>query len=139
MRIMAIDPGEKNIGIAVSDSTGMIANPVAIIQHQSRMEDAKQLLLYATELGAELIVVGVALDQEGGVSFTGRKSIRLIEMMRTMTTLPIEITDEYGSTNEAQQAVTAMGIRKKYRPGHHDDLAAVIILQKYLDLRSQTL
>jgi putative holliday junction resolvase len=133
MRILGIDPGEKRIGLAISDETGLIANPVGVIIHVSRRQDADAIVQKTIQLGAELIVIGCAYDPEGEPSPSGRKAIRLGEEIKNMTTLPIEYMDEYGTTNLAQQTGIEMGIGKKSRRGHRDEIAAVIILQDYLE------
>jgi putative holliday junction resolvase len=133
MRILGIDPGEKRIGLAISDETGLIANPLGVLRHVSRREDAGAIITKANQLGAVLIVIGCAYDSEGEPSASGRMAIRLGEEIKQQTALPIEYMDEYGSTHLAQQAGVEMGIGKKARRGHRDEIAAVIILQAYLE------
>ena len=58
MRILCLDPGEKNIGISISDPTGTIANPLTVIKHVSRLIDAASIAQIASENDASLIVVG---------------------------------------------------------------------------------
>jgi putative Holliday junction resolvase len=132
-RIMAIDPGEKRLGIAISDESGTIANPLTVIKHVARLIDAAAIAQLAKEYGAGLIVVGQALDSEGYLGPAARRSARLAEALRTQTDLPIKFWDESGSTRSAQAAQVAMGVSRSKRKGHLDDLAATIILQSYLD------
>lgn len=134
MRILAIDPGEKNIGIAISDPSGSIANPLTIIKHISRPIDAATIAQLAFENDARLIIVGQALGQEGESTPQSRRSARLAAAIKTQTNLPVELWDESGSTQAAREARRAMGVSRSKRKGHLDDLAATYILQTYLDV-----
>ena len=133
MRILGIDPGEKNIGIAISDSTGSIANPLQVIRHESRPVDAAYIAEIAREHGAELIVVGQALNHENNPTFSGRKAARLAAAIRTQTDTPVMLWDESQSTQTARNAQIALGGNRRKRSGHLDELAATVILQSYLD------
>jgi putative holliday junction resolvase len=133
MRILAVDPGEKNIGLAISDPTGNIANPLQVLRHTARQADAQAIVQIAAELQASLIVVGQNLDEEGQPTFEGRRSARLAAAIRKATELPIELWDESFSTKTAIQARRDMNVSRKKRRGHLDDIAATVILQSYLD------
>jgi putative holliday junction resolvase len=136
MRVLAVDPGEKRIGLAISDPTGTIANPLRVIKHVARPVDAAAVAQIAEEQGAGLIVVGQALDDEGLPTLQSRRAERLARAIREQTSLPVELWDESGSTQAAIAARIAMGVSRKKRRGHLDDLAAAVILQSYLDSRS---
>lgn len=133
MRILAVDPGEKNIGLALSDPTGTIANPLVVIKHIARAEDAARITQLARDHEAGLIVVGQALDDEGEPTPESRKAARLAEAIRRYSGLPVQLWDESGSTQAARAARLAMGARRTKRRGHLDELAATYILQTYLD------
>lgn len=133
MRIIGIDRGDKRIGLAVSDETGLIANPVKVIEHISLTVNAAEITLLAKSLNAEVIVIGVAMDGENQLSPSGRKSIRLGEEVERQSELPVKYVDEYGSTRLARETALEMGLKRSKRGGHRDDVAAVIILQSYLD------
>ena len=133
MRIMAIDPGEKRLGIAISDPTGTIANPLSVLKHTSRLMDAAAIVNLALEKEAALIIIGQALDYNGEATPQSRHALRLVEAIRTQTSLPVVLWDESGSTQEARAARIALGVSRRKRHGHMDDLAATVILQSYLD------
>jgi putative Holliday junction resolvase len=133
MRVLGVDPGEKNIGIAISDPTGSIANPLMVIQHISRPIDSASVAEIAREHGASLIVVGQALDHENKPTFSGRKAARLAAAIRTQIDIPVELWDESYSTHAARNAQIALGSPRHKRSGHLDELAATVILQTYLD------
>lgn len=136
-RILAVDPGEKRLGIAVSDPTGMIARPLFVLKHVSRRIDAAEIARLATEQEAVQIIIGQALDEEGGETPQSRHASRLAEAVREQTTLPVALWDESGSTQAARAARIAMGVSRRKRGGHLDEVAAAVILQSYLDALSQ--
>jgi len=133
MRILAVDPGEKRLGIALSDPSGTIANPLTVIKHVSRPIDAASIAQLAQENQAALIIVGQSFDIEGQPSPQGRRASRLAEAIRQQTDLPVELWDEGGSTQAARSARIALGVSRRKRRGHMDDLAATVILQTFLD------
>jgi putative Holliday junction resolvase len=136
-RVLAVDPGDQRIGLAVSDPSGTIANPLRVIQHVARNVDAALIAQIAGEEGAVRIIVGLPLDDEGRVGPRARKAERLAEAIRQQSKLPIELWDESLSTREAVEARRQMGARRERRSGHLDELAATVLLQSYLDAHSQ--
>ncbi len=133
MRILAVDPGSKRIGLALSDPTGNIANPLAVLTHVARLVDAACVAEEAATHTAGLIVVGQSFDDNGIPSFEGRRAGRFAEALRTQTTIPVVLWDESFTTREARLARLQMGVSRKHRCGHLDDLAATLLLQSYLD------
>lgn len=133
MRILAVDHGEKRIGLAISDSTGTIANPLKAIEHVSRIIDAAQVADHAAQNQVELIVIGQSFDEEGQPNLAGRRAARFADALQTQTQIQIVLWDESFSTQSARAARIEMGVARKKRAGHLDELAATIILQSYLD------
>jgi putative Holliday junction resolvase len=133
MRVLAVDHGEKRIGLAISDETGTIANPLTVIKHVSRAIDAAQVANIASERDAAIIVVGQSFDEEGNPNLAGRRAARFAKALGEQTDLPIKLWDESFSTQEARSARIQMGVPRKKRGGHLDQLAATVILQSYLD------
>src|SRR4030067_157763 len=132
MRILAVDPGQKRIGIAISDPTASIANPLTVLQHISRPVDAGVIADLAAEHQAGLIVVGQSLDEQGQPTLEGRRAARLAAAIKAQTDLPVELWDESFSTSGARAARLALGSPRRRRRGHLDELAATVILQSYL-------
>lgn len=133
MRILAVDPGEKHLGIAISDPTATIASPLNVIKHISRAVDAATIAELAKQYQIGMIVIGKSLDVEGLPTPQSRRSDRLAEAIRQQCTIPIQMWDESFSTQTARQARIDMGTKRRKRRGHMDDLAATVILQTYLD------
>jgi len=136
MRILAVDPGEKRLGVAISDPSGTIANPLGVINHVARLVDAAAIAQLAQDREAGLIVIGQALDDEGEPTPQSRRAVRFAQAVRLQTSLPVELWDESGSTQAAREARFNMGVSRSKRRGHLDDLAATVILQTYLDAHS---
>jgi putative holliday junction resolvase len=136
-RILAVDPGEKRIGIAISDPGGWIATPFKVIKHISRLVDAAAIAEIAAENLVRLILIGQPLDEEGlPNSPEARHSALLAEAVRSQTSIAVELWDESGTTQEAQAIRREMGVSRRKRSGHLDELAAAVILQSYLDAHS---
>lgn len=133
-RVLAVDPGEKNLGVAVSDPTATIANPHSVIRHVGREADAAAIAGIAKELNVVTIVVGQAVGMDGDDDRPqARHAQKVAEAIRSQVQVPVVLWDESGSTQKAREARRAMGVRRKKLRGHMDDLAAVVILQSYLD------
>ena len=88
MRILAVDPGGKHIGIALSDPTGTIANPLTVLKHIARPVDAAAIADLARQHEAGRIVVGQALDDDGQPTPQSRRAVRLAAVSYTHLTLP---------------------------------------------------
>ena len=138
MRILAVDPGSKRIGIAISDPSNTIANPLAVIHHVSLAIDAAQIAQIAADQGAGLIIVGQALDEDNLPTPAGRSAARFSQAIQLQTEIPVILWDESGSTQAAQSARRDMGATRKKRQGHLDEIAATVILQYYLDAKNPT-
>jgi putative Holliday junction resolvase len=133
MRILAVDHGEKRIGLALSDPTATIASPLQVIKHTSRLMDAAQVANLASENDVELIIIGQSFDEEGQPNLAGRRAANFAEVLKEQTNIPIELVDESFSTQDARSTVIEMGDSRKKRKGHHDALAAVMILRSYIE------
>jgi putative Holliday junction resolvase len=120
--VLAVDPGEVRIGLAICDPTGTIARPLQVIKHVSRLQDAAAIAKAAKAHGADLILIGLPLDDEGEIGPQARRSLRLVDELRKATSVVVDTWDESGSTRLA---------------GKKDDMvdarAAAYILQDYLD------
>ena len=133
MRILAVDHGEKQIGLAISDPTATIASPLKVIRHVSRLMDAAQVADLASENDASLIVIGQSFDEEGKPNLAGRRAAKFAEALKEQTHVPVVLWDESFSTQDARATRMEMGVSRKQRSGHMDELAAVMILRSYLD------
>jgi len=130
---MAVDPGEKRLGLAVSDETGSLARPLVVINHVSLKVDAAQIASIADEQKVELILIGAALGSDGMETPASRHSSRLMAEISAQTEIHCILWDESGSTRKTLSVLREMNIRRTKRTGHQDALAAANILQSYLD------
>ncbi len=138
MRILAVDHGEKRIGLALSDPTATIASPLSVIKHGSRLMDAAQVANLANENDAGLIVIGQSFDEEGNPNLAGRRAAKFAEALKEQTNIPVELFDESFSTQDARATRIEMGVSRKKRAGHMDELAAVMILRSYIEVHKGT-
>lgn len=132
-KTLAVDPGDKRIGIAISDETNTLARPLSVINHVSRTINAKLIISIANENKVKSILIGQSLDGEGIPTYSGRKAARLAAEISTHGNIPVMLWDESHSTVDAKKLSIDLGKKKKDRKGHQDDLAAAFILQSYLD------
>lgn len=132
-RILAVDLGEKNIGLALSDPSGTIASPLEVIRHISGLIDAGQIAQKAEEFQVRQIIIGIPLAEEKGETPQTRHVKKFAAILGEQTTIPIILWDESFSTNKAKEVRQLMNVPRKARSGHLDDLAAAVILQSYLE------
>jgi len=135
MRILAVDHGEKRIGLALSDPTATIASPLQVIKHVSRPLAAAQVANIASENEVGLIVVGQSFDEEGNPNLAGRRAAKFANALKEQTNIPVELFDESFSTQDARATRIKMGVSRRKRSGHMDELAAVMILRSYIEAK----
>jgi putative Holliday junction resolvase len=133
MRIMAVDHGEKRIGIAISDPSGCIARPLTILGHVSLEYDSTEVLKLAVEYLVDLIVIGQSRDEEGTPNLSGRRAMRFADALKRRSEIPVELWDESLSTQDARRTRLDAGVSKKKRAEPVDSIAASVILQSYLE------
>lgn len=137
MRILAVDHGEKRIGLALSDPTASIASPFKVIEHISRAIDAAQVANLASDNEVSLIVIGQSFDEEGNPNLAGRRAAKFAGALKEQTQIPVVLWDESFSTQDARATRIEMGVSRNKRAGHIDEWAAVMILRSYLESQIQ--
>lgn len=134
MRVMALDVGDRRIGVAISDPTGLIASPLAILHRRREQEDLQTIAQLVSEHSVERIVIGLPTTLRGELGPQAQRVMRFGEHLERAVAVPVVYWDERHSTVEAEEIVRARG-----RPGRRDkrtavdDVAAAVILQSYLD------
>lgn len=134
MRIMALDLGSKTIGVAVSDSTGLIARGVETIRRQGDKKDFVRLaeLIAAEEVST--IVLGYPKNMNGTIGERAKLSENFMEKLKQQFPhLPVVLWDERLSTVAAEKVLIDADLQRKKRRKIIDMMAAVVILQNYLD------
>lgn len=133
MRILALDIGQRRIGVAVSDPSGTLARSLTIIRRASRREDFAAIAELVREWEVGQVVVGHPRSLDGTVGRQARQVERYACALAKVLEVPVEFWDERYSTTEAERLVTEAG-RKRPRDRHWiDAVAAAVILQDYLD------
>lgn len=131
-RILALDVGDKRIGIAVSDETHLIATPHSVYTRVGYRPDAQHIQNLCRQLQADLIVCGLPRNMDGSVGFQAEK-VRAFAEKLTEAGLTVVFQDERLSTVSAHQALIEGGMHREQRKGTVDKVAAAVILQQYLD------
>ncbi len=136
MRIMGLDVGEKRIGIALSDQLGWTAQGHSVLTRSSLQQDLQYLadLCAANEVGT--IVVGFPRNMNGTVGPKGQEIMEFGKVLQDHIGLPIEYWDERLTTVAAQRVLLEANVTRRKRKQVIDKLAAVNILQGYLDRQS---
>ena len=136
MRILGLDYGSKTVGVAVSDPLGFTAQGVEIIRRKSENK-MRQTLARIEELIAqyqvEEIVLGLPKNMNNTLGDRAEKSLELKETLERRTGLPVVMWDERLTTVSANRVLMETGVRRENRKEHVDEIAAVFILQGYLD------
>lgn len=139
MRIMGLDYGSKTVGVAVSDPLGLTAQGIEIVRRKSENKLRQTLARIeeiAKEYGVEKIVLGFPKHMNNDIGERAEKSLEFKEMLERRTGLPVVMWDERLTTVEADRTMMETGIRRENRKEYVDMIAAVFILQGYLDYLS---
>jgi putative Holliday junction resolvase len=132
-RTLAVDWGERRIGLAVSDPLGMIASPAGFITRRAgKRPPIAKLVARARELEATAFVLGLPLDEQGEDTPRATEVRAIAAELARRTGFPVELVDERYTTAAARRAVRAMGGKPAERPGDVDALAATVLLQHVL-------
>ncbi len=133
MSVLALDVGERRIGVAVSE--GLLATPHGVIHRRSKAQDFAAVARLVAELGAEKVVVGLPLSLSGDMGPQARRVTRYAQALAKALPVPVELYDERYSTVTADELLVEGG-RKRRTP--IDAAAAAVILQGYLEnIKSQ--
>lgn len=137
MRVLAVDPGSKRVGLAVSDPTGTIAQPLTTVAAEPRDTLAARLAGFAREQEAARIVVGLPVRLDGSHGPEAAAARVLADELRRASRLPVELVDERLTTAAAERSLLAGGMRRDKRRANIDRVAAAILLQAHLDARKR--
>ena len=133
MRIMALDVGSRTIGIACSDALLMTAQGIETIRRTSLENDFNRLRELISEYVVHELVVGMPKNMNGTKGDRAEKTEEFVEKMKAVIDLPVTFWDERLSTVMAERQLIAADVSRKKRKGVIDKMAAVVILQGYLD------
>jgi putative Holliday junction resolvase len=135
-RILGLDVGDRRIGVAVSDELGLTAQPVLTLIRKNRRQDLGSLARLVRRYGCAHVVVGNPLYMSGDISPQALKAQALAKALHLETGAEVTLWDERLSTTEAHRHLDAAGRLPADRRAVIDQVAAVLILQSFLDSRS---
>lgn len=141
MRVLGLDYGSRTVGVAVSDPLGLTAQGVETIwrkQENKLRRTLARIQELVSEYGVQQIVVGYPKNMNNTIGERAEKSLEFKEMLEKRTGLPVVMWDERLTTVEANRTLMEANVRRENRKMYLDELAAIFILQGYLDFLSLT-
>ena len=133
MRVLAIDPGTVRIGLALSDPSGTIAQPLSVLKRRSETEDLQALVDVVKRHDVDQIVVGLPRTMDGRLEAAAQDAQAFGEEVRRATGRPVAYWDERLTTVAAERYLIEQGKRRGKRRQEVDRMAATLMLQGYLD------
>jgi putative Holliday junction resolvase len=135
---LGLDVGSKTIGLAVSDPLGITAQGLETIRRKNKRRDLEELCKIVRHYSVSEIVVGYPLRLSGAEGIQSEKMQRFAEDLRRQFALPVHLWDERLTSSQANRLLREMELSIKKRAGAVDRMAAVLILQSWMEARSAT-
>ena len=135
IRILALDVGTKRIGLAVSDPLGITAQGLEVLTRKDRASDLERLVQVAREWRVQLVVVGLPRHMDGRLGSSAPQILELVEILQKALGVEVVTWEERLTTAEAERVLIQADLSRRRRRQVIDQLAAVLILQNYLDHR----
>lgn len=132
-RILGLDPGQRRVGVAISDPTGTMAFPLAVADTEPRAALAEKLRHICEEKGVAKIVVGLPVRTDGTEGEAATRAREFARWAANVTARPVELWDERFTTRTAEQTLLEARVGRRQRRNAVDKLAAQVLLQHYLD------
>jgi putative pre-16S rRNA nuclease len=133
VRVLAIDPGTVRLGLALSDPSGTIAQPLSVLARRSTQEDLRALADLAKTRDVSLIVIGLPRTMDGRIDVAAQEAQAFGADVARVTGLPVKYWDERLTTVAAERYLIDQGKRRNKRRQEVDRMAATLLLQGYLD------
>jgi putative Holliday junction resolvase len=133
MRILALDHGTKRIGVAISDETKTIAQPLEYILAEPFADFLTRLKQLLVEKEVDLVLIGLLRNMDGTYGPAAQKVQAFVAVLRGAITIPIKMWDERLTSSQANRILIQGGVRRDKRKEKVDKMAAAILLQSYLD------
>ena len=133
MRAIGLDLGSKRIGVAVSDSGGVLATPIDTVERNDVRADHERIAGLVEEWEAEIVVVGLPYSLDGGTGPAAQKALAEIAQLGDTLTVPVVPYDERLTTVTAERNLMQQGMTGVARRAVVDQVAASVILQSWLD------
>ena len=133
--VLAIDPGSRRVGVAISDPGGTFALPLVVIERSSDDSYIDRLAELAASRGVEEVIVGLPLRLSGSGGPEVDDARALAETLQGRLGVPVQLVDERLTTRQAEASLAGAGVRSRARRGRIDQVAAAVLLQGFLDSR----
>ena len=130
---MGLDVGTRTIGIAISDELGLTAQGLRTLKRKSMEDDLREIAAIIGQFGIDAIVVGLPKNMDGTLGEQAENVLKWVDVLKDQTKLPVATWDERLSTVGANKVLLEADLSRKKRKKVIDKLAAVLILQGYLD------
>jgi len=137
VRILALDVGEKRIGLAVSDPLGLTAQGLEVLTRQNPEADLARLVQVARHWGVQQIILGLPRHLDGRLGTLAPQVLELADALQKTLGVEVVTWEERLTTMEAERVLLQADLSRRRRRRVVDQLAAVLILQNYLDYRQQ--
>lgn len=132
-RFLALDIGDKRIGMAVSDPLGLTAQGLPTLLRRGKRHDVGSIIDVIMRYGVTRVIYGLPRHMHGGIGTQAEKTERFIDLLKSRVQCPFASWDERLTSRHAEQALMESGISRKKRAEKVDMVSAVLILQSYLD------
>jgi len=133
MRVLGLDIGDRRIGVAISDETGAVAQGRGVFLRRGEHQDLSYFADLCRRERVGVIVVGLPLNMDGSEGKQAAKVRAFAAALAERTGLPVEFLDERLTTVEADRVLSQAGLSERRKRKLRDELAAVLILQAWLD------
>ncbi|MDP6221534.1 MAG: Holliday junction resolvase RuvX [Dehalococcoidales bacterium] len=132
-RSLGLDVGDRHIGIALSDTIGILATPLTILERRDESKDIEAIVDIISQRQVKKIVIGLPYTMNGSIGQQAEKVLAFVEKLNIKTKVPVILRDERLTTVSARRLMQATITKKNRRKTRDDAIAAAIILQGYLD------
>jgi putative holliday junction resolvase len=134
-RVLAVDPGSRRVGLALSDESRSLASPLRTLEAEPLATLSERLAAVAREVGAVELVVGLPRNLDGGSGAAAASARALANELKVSTRLPVSLLDERLTSVSAERHLIEQGVRREKRKALVDQLAATLILESFLQRR----
>lgn len=137
MATVALDLGQRRIGIAVTDAAGIAAHPLGVVERRSLKRDLEALAAMLRDRDVTTLIVGLPLNMDGSEGAGARSARRFAEQLTQTLGTTVEMFDERLTSFEAEERLKGTSVRRGSKKAAIDAVAAVVILETWLQSRSQ--
>jgi putative Holliday junction resolvase len=133
MRVLGLDVGDRRIGVAISDSLGLTAQPLTVLTRRGLAADVETICALISQHGVERLIMGLPLTMRGEHGIQASKVTVLRDALQQRLTIPIDLVDERLTTVQGERALREAGASRRARRSAIDVVAAQLTLQQFLD------